>query len=327
MIFQTRGEPSPFLRVKTPHLLFTFVDISSEYTSGGYIDPNFPNPHGPHDVPIIIYGFTPSFPLALFATVLFSLLLFCHCFQAALFRSWYFSTFSIGLFFEVAGYIARCLSARLDPYHLIYFVLNYFFIVTAPVFLAAGIYAILSVLISRLGGKYAFMSPKLIMWFFITSDVVATITQVAGASLIGSKTSKHEDPTTANNILLGGLAYQVFSMSVFVFVATGFLIPARREIYQRKGMSVFVSVFALATCLVYVRTIFRLAETSEGLFGNLQTHEIYFAVLEFAPVAGAALLFAAWHPGRCLGKRAKVGNKEGMGRYEANELNFFLVKS
>ena len=22
----------------------------------GYIDPNFPDPHGPHDAPIVIYG-------------------------------------------------------------------------------------------------------------------------------------------------------------------------------------------------------------------------------------------------------------------------------
>ncbi|OAQ65060.1 RTA1 like protein [Pochonia chlamydosporia 170] len=295
----------------TPHN-YTTSNIT-ESKPNGYIDPNFPNPHGPHDVPIIIYGFTPSFALALFAAIWFTAFFLIHTIQLTIHRTWYFSSFTIGLLFEITGYIARSLSAKLDPYHLIYFVLNYFFIVTAPVFLAAGIYTILSVLISRLGTKYTPLSSKFILWFFITSDAVATITQVAGASLIGSKTSKHEDPTTANNILVGGLAYQVFSMSVFVLVGGSFLWRARR-VLRRKKLVGFAVVFCTATLLVYLRTVFRLAETAEGLFGSLQTHEVYFAVLEFAPVAAAVGLFAGWHPGRCLGGK-KIDLQEDGKRY------------
>lgn len=29
----------------------------SSPTSAGFIDPNFPNPHGPHDARIVIYGY------------------------------------------------------------------------------------------------------------------------------------------------------------------------------------------------------------------------------------------------------------------------------
>ena len=56
----------------------------------------------------------------------------------------------------------------------------------------------------------------------------------------------------------------------------------------------------MATALVYLRTCFRLAETAEGVFGNLSTHEVYFGCLEFAPVVIAVGLFNAWHPGRCV---------------------------
>ena len=300
-MLHTRGKYSTAL---TPTALTRI-----EYKPHGYVDPNFPNPHGNHDVPIIIYGFTPSLALAVFAAAWFAAMLVLHSVQTARFRSWWWSFFSVGLLFEIVGYVARSLSAKVDPYHLIYFVLNYFFIVTAPVFLAAGIYTILSALIARLGATHTFLPPKFIMWFFVTSDVIATITQVAGAGMIGSKTSKHEDPTTANNILLGGLAYQVFSMSVFMIVAGAFLFRARRAI-RRAQMTGFAVVFAVATALVFIRTAFRLAETSEGLFGKLQTHEIYFAILEFAPIAAAVLLFACWHPGRCLGSTVKVTDEE-----------------
>lgn len=275
----------------------------------GYVDPNFPNPNGTWDTSIIIYGYTPSFALAVFAAAWFALLFIAHLYQTIRYRSWWFIVFPVGLVFEVVGYVARSLSAKKDPYHLIYFILNYFFIVTAPVFLAAGVYTILSALIPRLGRKYSFLPPKVILWFFITSDVVATAAQVSGAALIGKKSSDREDPTSANNILLGGLAYQVFSMGVYVILTATFLFRARAAIRQAR-LTVFAVVFAAATVLIYLRTCFRLAETAEGLNGKLQTNEIFFACLEFAPVALAVLLFAGWHPGRCLG--ARVRPRDGM---------------
>ncbi|KAK4093685.1 hypothetical protein Purlil1_2019 [Purpureocillium lilacinum] len=275
----------------------------------GYVDPDFPNPDGEWDTPIIIYGYTPAIALSAFAAAWFFLFLVVHTFQTVRLRSWWFVTFSVGLLFEIVGYVARSLSAERDPYHLIYFVLNYFFIVTAPVFLAAGIYTVLSALIPRLGSRYAFLPPKVILAFFITSDVTSTVVQVAGAALIGVRSSRRQDPTTANNILLGGLAYQVFAMGVFVILTATFLVRARRAI-KDAGLTVFCAVFAVVTLLVYLRTAFRLAETAEGLYGKLQTNEVYFACLEFAPIALAVLLFAVWHPGRCVGNRVRVTDEE-----------------
>ncbi|KAM0191343.1 hypothetical protein ACHAPQ_008079 [Fusarium lateritium] len=277
----------------------------------GYVDPNFPNPNGEWDVPVIIYGYTPAFSLAVFAAAWFALFLVIHLFQTIRYRSWYFITFPIGLLFEIVGYVARALSAKKDPYHLLYFILNYFFIVTAPVFLAAGVYTILSALIPRLGRRYSFLPPKFILWFFITSDVIATVVQITGAALIGVRQSNRDDPTDANNILLGGLAYQVFSLSIFVMLTATFLFRARREVSSRGNkLGLFCVAFAVATIMIYLRTCFRLAETAEGLGGNLSSNEIYFACLEFAPVALAVLLFAIWHPGRCVGKKVRVKDLE-----------------
>lgn len=218
-------------------------------------------------------------------------------------RSWWFVPFPVGLLFEVVGYIARSLSAKKDPYHLLYFILNYFFIVTAPVFLAAAVYTILLAMMTRIGRDYS-LRPKLLLWFFIVSDIIATVTQVAGAALVGVAYSRRKDPTTPNNILLGGLAYQVFSMGTFVILSLVFLILARVSI-REAGMSTFSVVFGIATIAIYLRTCFRLAETAQGLEGELQHNEVYFACLEFAPVALAALLYALWHPGRCVGSRVR----------------------
>ncbi|KAJ5288783.1 hypothetical protein N7478_001813 [Penicillium angulare] len=275
----------------------------------GYVDPNFPNPGGENDTSIIIYGYTPSIAIAAFAASWFFLHLITHTARTFKYRSWWWLTFSTGLVFEIVGYIARSLSAKKDPYHLIYFVLNYFFIVTAPVFLAAGVYTILSALIARLGNKYSFLRPTFILAFFITSDTISTIIQVAGASLVGVKESRHQDPTTANNILLAGLAYQVFAMSIFVMLMAAFEFRARHAI-REHGLQVFCLSFSVSTLMIYMRTIFRLIETAEGLGGKLSTHEVYFACLEFAPIALVALLFCIWHPGRCLGAKVRSTNEK-----------------
>ncbi|KAE8446202.1 hypothetical protein EG329_012427 [Mollisiaceae sp. DMI_Dod_QoI] len=144
-------------------------------SSRGFVDPNWPNPNGSNDAPIIIYGYVPNFPLTIFASTLFSISLLIHLSQLLYYRTWYFATVPIALILEVLGYIFRSFSAHRDPYSVLYFVLQYFFIVTAPVFLSAGIYAILSVLITGTGRKYSPLPPKWILGIFVTSDVVTTI--------------------------------------------------------------------------------------------------------------------------------------------------------
>ena len=168
----------------------------------------------------------------------------------------------------------------------------------APVFFSAAIYSLVSVMISIYGREYAPMPPKLVLWVFIVCDVAATIIQVAGAALVGIAYSNQEDPTTPNNILLAGLAFQVFSFAVFLIVLFWTLAKARKS--PASISRSFIAALVVATLAVYLRTCFRLAETAEGLMASLSTHEVYFGCLEFAPVVVAVLLLVYWHPGRWL---------------------------
>lgn len=77
--------------------------------------------------------YTPSVALCALALVLFALGLIGHIWLLRKYRTWYFSTIVIGTIFEIVGYIARTFSSKKDPYSVIYFVIQYFFIVTAPV--------------------------------------------------------------------------------------------------------------------------------------------------------------------------------------------------
>ncbi|KAL8676846.1 MAG: hypothetical protein Q9186_006673 [Xanthomendoza sp. 1 TL-2023] len=290
----------------------------------GYVDPNIPNPNGDGDAPIIIYGYTPNLALAVLAIVLFLLLLLFHIFRLYTTRLY---AFSILLIFttlcEIVGYIFRLRSSPPpvgNPYAVINFIVQYFFIVCAPVFLSAAIYTTLTSFIGVLsrpdnadGGRKLSplgLSKKTILGIFITSDVIATVVQVAGAALIGVSQSNRKSPVTANNILLAGLAFQVFSFLVFLVLLFIFLRNSKKVMMSTstaeggKGnmMQMYTVALVVSSVLVYLRTCFRLAETSQGIGGYASSHEAFFGALEFAPIVVAIGMLGWWHPGRLVGR-------------------------
>lgn len=243
-------------------------------------------------------SYRPSLVLGILGAVLFGIAFVGHSYRLYQYRTWYFLPVMLGTAMEVVGYAFRLLSSQVNPYSVINFVVQYFFIVVAPVFFSAAIYTILTIFIKRYKPEYAPLPPKLILWIFITCDVIATITQVAGAALIGVAASNGKDPTTPNNILLAGLAFQVFSFFVFCICLAIFLFRARKVVVS--SLKAFTAALCLSTLLVYLRTDFRLSETASGLNSDLATSEVYFGSLEFAPIVVAVFLLAVWHPGRWL---------------------------
>lgn len=132
--------------------------------------------------------------------------------------------------------------------------------------------------------------------------MIATVIQIVGAALIGVSESRGKSPKTPNDILLAGLAFQAFTFLVFIVLFALFVIRARGALFKAAGKP-FYGAFGAAVVLFYLRVCFRLAETAQGLFGELNTNEVYFGTLEFMPVILAVGLLAVWHPGRCIRKR------------------------
>lgn len=62
----------------------------------------------------------------------------------------------------------------------------------------------------------------------------------------------------------------------------------------------------MTSALIFLRTIFRLAETAQGVFGYLSTHEVFFGTLEFTPVVVGVGILAFWHPGRWFPREGKL---------------------
>lgn len=171
-------------------------------------------------------------------------------------------------------------------------------IVVAPVLLSAAIYTIVSALIDAYGREYAPLSPKLVLWGFVACDIIATIIQITGAGLVGSAYSNLKDPNVPNKILLAGLAFQVFTFALFLLVLMIVLWKGRSS--PVKVSKAFLTSTVIATLAIYLRTVFRLAETAQGLEASISTHEVYFGCLEFAPIVIGVYLLAIWYPGEYL---------------------------
>jgi hypothetical protein len=219
---------------------------------------------------------------------------------------------------EIAGYIPRYLSATNDPYNKIYFIVQYFFIVCAPVLLTAAIYVCLYKMaigvtkVGRPAKKTRWARPRWILWTFIAADIATTILQVAGAALIGKAESDHEDSTTPNHILLAGLVVQTFSFSIFLLVFFAFVGDLRRDTAFRRTFGStrsFIYSLIVASVFVLLRTVFRLVETAEGVFGYLMIHEAFFGALEFASVLVAVHILFFWHPGRWIAVASSAHDK------------------
>jgi hypothetical protein len=168
----------------------------------------------------------------------------------------------------------------------------------APVLLSASIYAVLSVYIHHDRRISSLIPRQWILWTFVTSDVIATGIQIAGAALIGVAESKKKDPTTAKNILLGGLVFQSSSFLIFTILLTVILSQNRRIMFSECSMIRFWLAFSLTTLLVYLRTIFRMIETADGVHGFLFSHEAFFGCLEFLPIVLSVYLWNIFHPGK-----------------------------
>lgn len=55
----------------------------------------------------------------------------------------------------------------------------------------------------------------------------------------------------------------------------------------------FLVILYITSLLIFLRTVYRLAETAEGVWGTASSYEWLFGLLEFAPVIAAVLIWLA----------------------------------
>ncbi|KAG9504856.1 hypothetical protein J7337_004835 [Fusarium musae] len=144
---------------------------------------------------------------------------------------------------------------------------------------------------------------------FVGLDILSFIVQLIGGSMSGPG-SPPDEQMKAVHIYMGGIGLQEFFIVIFVVLCFLFQKKMHTIERQHRGIkAVVTSDWGMLLCTLYfslamisVRIIYRLIEFSGGMGQDnaLVTHEVYFYILEAAPMFLALLAFNVIHPGRIM---------------------------
>lgn len=145
---------------------------------------------------------------------------------------------------------------------------------------------------------------------FVFFDLAAFVIQLIGGSM-ASPGDSQENQQRAVHIYMGGIGFQQFVIVVFIGLCINFQSqmaklekqPGNSSTYRAraKWFPLLCALYA-ALAMITVRIVYRLIEFSGGIEqGNaLTTEEIFFYVLEAAPMLAALSSFVLFHPGRFM---------------------------
>lgn len=221
----------------------------------------------------------------------------------------------LGLICEVLGYGGRIMG-WINPWDENGFLMQICCLTIGPAFMAAGIYLCLRRIVAVFGPENSRIPPAYYTRIFIPCDVIALVFQAVGGALASIASSNHESVDTGSNIMIVGLAFQVVTILGFITVSTDFGIRVWRR-YRVQGSSIFPQDPALVTMrssklfkgflislglsafLIMWRSVFRVAELSEGWDGELMTRQDLFIAFEGVLIAVAVLILNVFHPTLC----------------------------
>ncbi|BAE57785.1 RTA1 like protein-domain-containing protein [Aspergillus flavus] len=246
------------------------------------------------------YGYQPSLAAGVVFLVLFGLSMIVHTIQFTWKRTWWCAVFSIGCLTEVLGWAGRTWSSEC-PYNMTAFLMQISTLIIAPTFFTAGIYVLLGRFIQILGRDSSILSPKMYLWIFCTCDVISLVIQAIGGGIASAETNKEDgDTAPGTHIMVAGIVFQLFSITVFVACAADFVRRVlRRRLLQNMSGSItpLFAAMVFSVLCIYVRSIYRTIELSQGWSGYLITREKYFIALDGAMMVAAVGVFNIFHPG------------------------------
>jgi hypothetical protein len=139
--------------------------------------------------------------------------------------------------------------------------------------------------------------------------------QAAGGGIASAASHSDRDPTVGNNIMIAGLSVQVVTLFIFIGLAIDFTLrtmkrhrelgeaaldPTHAKLRASWAFKGFLVALCFATVCIFTRSVYRVAELSEGWTGHLILTQRYFIGLEGAIVGAAVLALNAFHPGLCF---------------------------
>ncbi|KAI0778232.1 RTA1-domain-containing protein [Trametes elegans] len=271
-----------------------------------------------------LYGYTPTRAVCIIFVILYCVSTLLHIGQAIRSRAWWLlPSAALAGAAEVVGWVARTKSSY-DPSARMAYIIQTSILVLAPTPFVAALFVGFGRISARLGSEYSRLSPRWYSRIFLTCDILSLLVQGGGGGIAASSFDDIDKQKLGGNIILGGLIIQLISMSVFCYFMCEYAYRRATDRPFRKGdvqdyaeaatplshrvldlsMKLLISGILLSTALIYIRSVYRIIEFSNGWSGTIAHTEVYFNVFDGMMVTLAMYALNFMHPGILLQKTA-----------------------
>lgn len=145
----------------------------------------------------------------------------------------------------------------------------------------------------------------------MTSDFISLVLQGAGGGLAATANT-HSESETGRAIMVAGVVFQVVSLIAFMSLWLEFISRLRKtsesaknmqfiELRDTKKFTWFQYMLGVAVLLIFVRSVYRVAELQQGFNGPIANDEVSFMILEGPMIILAVLAMTILHPGFAFG--------------------------
>ncbi|ODV67531.1 RTA1-domain-containing protein [Hyphopichia burtonii NRRL Y-1933] len=278
-------------------------------------------------------------------TAVFIFAFVCHTGLMLYSRFWYFGiAFFCGSGLELAGYLARALSVH-DWTNDDKFFCQIISLTIAPAFIMGGIYYLLAQFLILYGRQYSILKPMWFSYIFIFCDVASLVIQAVGGAMAATAIQDYESTDSGTHVMVAGIAFQVFSMSLFLVLLFHFLFkiyfranpnikfsfgrlfhlflvtpkgkalhqqldpyynPNYQSVRSRKLVHYGPIVLLVSVAFVYVRCVYRVVELAQGWTGYLITHEAFVMTLDALMIFFTCITLVIFHPVFLIGRHAHL---------------------
>ncbi len=147
-----------------------------------------------------------------------------------------------------------------------------------------------------------------------------------------AKANTADDQKRGTNIITGGLFIQVIFFGIFMVVSAVFHLriaknPTIKSLRLEVPWQKYMLVLYVASFLIMVRSIFRIAEYIQGQDGALLKSEVYIYIFDATLMFLAMVVFNIYHPSNIISKKViatwtetEVGGSYGYGGGDGESL-------
>lgn len=140
------------------------------------------------------------------------------------------------------------------------------------------------------GAEISRIRPAWYTYIFVGCDVFSIALQGTGGGLASSANGPGTLLDSGNNVMMAGLAFQVFTLAVFAVLSAEYffrvskhkeeLNPATYSLRASKKFKGFLCALAIAYVAIMTRCIYRVAEMAGGWGNSIMRDETAFLALD-----------------------------------------------